>query len=133
MAAAAALAVAAAAAWHQRGIGGNSRVVVVATARLHQGTAVAWHQRGSIISAGSGSGGGGERQRRSWCGGEKKLFKHFLNFDVWQRGSLSRWAFCSRRIPIVRFLFEQSYICIVFESKKSQPSPPPKNVEQLIQ
>jgi hypothetical protein len=41
--------------------------------------------------------------------GEKKLFWRFLNnFDVWREGRLSGRPFCSRRIPRVRFLSEQS-------------------------
>ncbi len=44
------------------------------------------------------------------CHGEKKMFLRFLNFDVWQGGRLSGWPICSRRIPRVRFLSEQSYI-----------------------
>jgi hypothetical protein len=44
------------------------------------------------------------------CGGEKKLFLRFLNFDVWQGGRLSGRPFCSRCIPRVRFLSEQSYL-----------------------
>jgi hypothetical protein len=43
------------------------------------------------------------------CGGEKKLLLRFLNFDVWRGGRLSGWPFCSRRIPRVRFLSEQSH------------------------
>ncbi len=46
----------------------------------------------------------------SGCRGEKKLFLRFLNFDVWQGGRLSRRPFCSRRIPRIRFLSEQSYL-----------------------
>ncbi len=42
------------------------------------------------------------------CRGEKELFLRFLNFDVWQEGHLSGWPFCSRRIPKVQFLSEQS-------------------------
>jgi hypothetical protein len=42
------------------------------------------------------------------CGGEKKLFLLFPNFDVWQGGRLSGWTFCSRRIPRGPFLSEQS-------------------------
>jgi hypothetical protein len=44
------------------------------------------------------------------CAGEKKLFLRFLNFDVWQGGHLSGRPFCSRRIPRVQFLSEQSYL-----------------------
>ncbi len=44
------------------------------------------------------------------CGGEKKLLLRVLNFDVWQGGRLSGRPFCSRRIPRVRFLSEQSQI-----------------------
>ena len=47
------------------------------------------------------------------CRGEKKLFLRFLNFDVWQEGRLSGRPFCSRRIPRVRFLSEQSYVCVL--------------------
>jgi hypothetical protein len=50
------------------------------------------------------------------CGGEKKLFLRFLNFDVWQGGRLSGRPFCSRRIPRVRFLSEQSYFIFLLIS-----------------
>ncbi len=43
------------------------------------------------------------------CGGEKKLFLRFLNFDSWRGGRLSGRPFCSRRIPRVG---EQSYFAI---------------------
>ncbi len=48
------------------------------------------------------------------CGGEKKLFLRFLNFDVWRGGRLSGRPFCSR--PILRgpFLSEQSYLAKEF-------------------
>jgi hypothetical protein len=39
------------------------------------------------------------------------MFLRFLNFDVWREGRLSGRPFCSRRIPRVRFLSKQSYIC----------------------
>jgi hypothetical protein len=48
------------------------------------------------------------------CGGKKKLFLRFLNFDVWQGGRLSGRPFCSRRIPRVRFLSEQSYFFDIY-------------------
>jgi hypothetical protein len=44
------------------------------------------------------------------CGGEKKLCLRFLNFDSWRGGRLSGRPFCSRRIPRVQFLYEQSYM-----------------------
>ncbi len=46
------------------------------------------------------------------CGGEKELFLRFFNFDSWRGGRLSGQPFCSRRIPRVGFLFEQSYVCV---------------------
>ncbi len=51
------------------------------------------------------------------CGGEKKLFLRFLNFDVWQGGRLSGRPFCSRRIPRGPFLSEQSYVGILILRK----------------
>jgi hypothetical protein len=92
-------------AWRQREIGGGGN-----KAAPRHGGGVAAAQRHHQW-----------RQRRRWgrmtkaaavmvYGGEKKLFCRFLNFDVWRGGSLSGRPFCSRRIPRVRFLSEQSYI-----------------------
>jgi hypothetical protein len=93
--------------------------------------APAWRQReigggGSKAAPRHGGGAAAARRRHQWrqrwrwgrmtkaaavmmCGGEKKLFLLFLNFDVWRGGRLSGWPFFSRRILRVRFLSEQSY------------------------
>jgi hypothetical protein len=110
----------------------NSFVAAAAGATMAAALAAAWHQRqigGGGSKAAPRHGGGAAaarrhyqwRQRQRWermtkavavmvCGGEKKLFFRFLNFDSWQGGHLSGRPFCSRRIPRVGFLSEQSYI-----------------------
>ncbi len=92
--------------------------------------AAAWRQReigggGSKASPRHGGGAAAARRHHQWrqrwrwgrmtkaaavmvCGGEKKLFLRFLNFDVWRGGRLSGRPFCSRRIPRGPFLSEQS-------------------------
>ncbi len=92
-----------AAAWRQREIGGGGSKA----APRHGGGAAAAQQHHQW------------RQWRQWgrmtkaaavmvCGGEKKFFLRFLNFDSWQGGRLSGRPFCSRRILRVGFLSEQS-------------------------
>ncbi len=83
------------------------------------------------------------RQRRRWgrmtkaaavmvCGGEKKLFLRFLNFDVWQGGRLSGRPFCSRHIPRVRFLSEQSHLLfIIYDGEKPRRLKNPINPSKV--
>jgi hypothetical protein len=93
-----AAAVASAAAWRQREIGsGGSKAAL-----RHGGGAAAARRHYQW------------RQRRRWgrmtkaaavmvCGGEKKLFLRFLNFDVWRGGRLSGCLFVPAVFQEVRF------------------------------
>ncbi len=101
----AAAAAASAAAWRQYEIGGGGGkaaprhgIGAAAARRHHQWRQRRWWGRMTKVAA------------VMVCGGEKKMFLRFLNFDSWQGRHLSRRPFCSRRILRVRFLSEQSYI-----------------------